>query len=121
MLHPEARLRAGRERLTALRLRLRGKHPRTRLQPWHEHLAGLSRRLRHSAAARLRLAQSRPRELARALHAVSPLATLERGYAILSNPASGEIVRSTAQAPPGSSLRARVADGEFDVRVGTKP
>ncbi len=120
-LHPSARLRMGRERLTALRLRLRGSHPRTRLQPWHEHLAGLSRRLRHSTAARLRLSQLRTRELARALHAVSPLATLQRGYAILSSPASGEIVRSTAQAQPGTSLRARVIDGEFDVRVEAKP
>jgi exodeoxyribonuclease VII large subunit len=120
MLHPGTRLRAGRERLTALRLRLRGNHPRTRLQPWHEHLAGLSRRLRHSVAARLRLAQSRSRELARALHAVSPLATLQRGYAILSDSASGEIVRSLAQAQPGTPLRARVADGEFDVRVEAK-
>jgi len=120
-LHPSARLRMGRERLNALRLRLRGSHPRTRLQPWHEHLAGLSRRLRHSTAARLRLSQLRTRELARALHAVSPLATLQRGYAILSSPASGEIVRSTAQAQPGRSLRARVIDGEFDVRVEPKP
>jgi exodeoxyribonuclease VII large subunit len=120
-LHPSARLRAGRERLTVLRLRLRGGHPRTRMQPWHEHLAALSRRLRHSTAARLRLSQLRTRELARALHAVSPLATLQRGYAILSNPASGEIVRSTAQAQPGTPLRARVADGEFDVRVEPKP
>jgi exodeoxyribonuclease VII large subunit len=120
-LHPRARLRMGRERLNALRLRLRGSHPRTRLQPWHEHLAGLSRRLRHSTAARLRLSQLRTRELARALHAVSPLATLQRGYAILSSPASGEIVRSTAQAQPGRSLRARVIDGEFDVRVEPKP
>jgi exodeoxyribonuclease VII large subunit len=120
-LHPRARLRAGRERLTALRLRLRGSHPRTHMQPWHEHLVGLSRRLRHSTAARLRLSQLRTRELARALHAISPLATLQRGYAILSNPANGEIVRSTAQAQPGISLRARVADGEFDVRVESKP
>jgi exodeoxyribonuclease VII large subunit len=121
MLHPGVRLRAGRERLSALRLRLRGSHPRRRMQPWRERLAGLSRRLRHSAAARLRLSQLRTQELARALHAISPLATLQRGYAILSNPASGEIVRSITQTQPGSSLRARVADGEFDVRVETKP
>ena len=120
MLHPSARLRAGRERLRALRLRLRGKHPRVHLQQWREHLAGLSRRLRNSTAARLRLSQLRSRELARALNAVSPLATLQRGYAILSNPATGEVVRSATQAQPGLALRARVADGEFDVRVETK-
>ncbi len=120
MLHPGARLRAGRERLRGLRLRLRGSHPRSRVQQWREHLHGLSRRLRGSTAARLQLAESRSRELARALNAISPLATLQRGYAILTNPATGEIVRSTTQAPPHTPLRARVADGEFDVRVDTK-
>jgi exodeoxyribonuclease VII large subunit len=120
MLHPSTRLRAGRERLRALRLRLRGNHPGAHLQQWREQLAALSRRLRNSTAARLRLSQLRSRELARALHAVSPLATLQRGYAILSNPATGEVVRSTTQAQPGLALRARVADGEFDVRVETK-
>jgi exodeoxyribonuclease VII large subunit len=121
MLHPGARLRAGRDRLRGLRLRLRANHPRTTVRQGHERLRGLSRRLRSSMAARMQLAQSRSRELARALQAISPLATLQRGYTILSNPASGEIVRSTVQAPAGTPLRARVADGEFDVRVETKP
>jgi len=120
MLHPGTRLRAGRERLRGLRLRLRRSHPRSRVLLWREHLQGLSRRLRSSSAARLQLAGSRSRELARALNAVSPLATLQRGYAILTDPATGEIVRSVAQAHAGTPLRARVADGEFDVHVDTK-
>ena len=56
-------------------------------------------------------------ELARTLHAVSPLATLDRGYAILLDEASGRVVRSVAQASPGQSLRARVADGKIALRV----
>jgi exodeoxyribonuclease VII large subunit len=120
MLHPGARLRAGRDRLRGLRMRLGINHPRSHVLQWREHLHGLSRRLRGATGARLQLAHSRSRELARALNAVSPLATLQRGYAILVNPATGEIIRSATQAPAGTSLHARVADGEFDVRVDTR-
>ncbi len=49
------------------------------------------------------------------LVAVSPLATLERGYAIVRRQADGRIVSSTAHVGAGDALRIRVADGEFDV------
>ncbi|MFF9684931.1 exodeoxyribonuclease VII large subunit [Streptomyces sp. NPDC014623] len=49
--------------------------------------------------------------------ALSPAATLERGYAVLQRP-DGHVVRSPADAgPPGEELRARVSEGEFTVRV----
>ena len=120
MLHPRARLRAGFERLRGLRLRLRARHPRARLSAWGENLDALARSLRNAAAARLRMSRLRSRELARALEAVGPLATLQRGYAILSDPATGRVIRSAAQAPAGTRLHARVADGEFDARVESK-
>ena len=43
------------------------------------------------------------RELARALNAVSPLATLQRGYAIVIDGDNGRVVRSVAQAKPGTT------------------
>ncbi|MEU0130595.1 exodeoxyribonuclease VII large subunit [Streptomyces sp. NPDC006289] len=49
--------------------------------------------------------------------ALSPAATLERGYAVLQRP-GGHVVRSPADAgAPGEELRARVSEGEFTVRV----
>jgi exodeoxyribonuclease VII large subunit len=49
--------------------------------------------------------------------ALSPAATLERGYAVLQRP-DGHVVRSPADAgEPGDELRARVSEGEFTVRV----
>ncbi|MGW1819542.1 exodeoxyribonuclease VII large subunit [Streptomyces sp. NPDC002125] len=49
--------------------------------------------------------------------ALSPAATLERGYAVLQRP-DGHVVRSPADAGvPGGELRARVSEGEFTVRV----
>ncbi|WP_406383676.1 exodeoxyribonuclease VII large subunit [Streptomyces sp. NBC_01618] len=49
--------------------------------------------------------------------ALSPAATLERGYAVLQR-ADGHVVRAPADAGPvGDVLRARVSGGEFAVRV----
>jgi exodeoxyribonuclease VII large subunit len=116
-LHPRVRLRVGRERLGGLRTRLRMLHPRTQLRLEADHLRAFSDRMRRAAHSRLREARLRVNELARALNAVSPLATLERGYAILSDPASSAVIRSVQQAAPGARLQARVADGQFIVRV----
>ncbi|GAA4070603.1 MULTISPECIES: exodeoxyribonuclease VII large subunit [Streptomyces] len=48
--------------------------------------------------------------------ALSPAATLERGYAVLQR-AGGEVVRSPDEVAPGEDLRARVAEGELHVTV----
>jgi exodeoxyribonuclease VII large subunit len=48
--------------------------------------------------------------------ALSPAATLRRGYAVLQRP-DGTAVRAPADVTPGDRLRARVAEGDFTVRV----
>ncbi|WP_028813068.1 exodeoxyribonuclease VII large subunit [Streptomyces flavidovirens] len=48
--------------------------------------------------------------------ALSPAATLERGYAVLQRN-DGAVVRSPQEVTAGDELRARVAEGEFAVRV----
>ena len=55
--------------------------------------------------------------LGRALHAVGPLATLGRGYAILRDSADGRVLRSVAGLAPGTPLLALLADGEADLGV----
>jgi len=51
------------------------------------------------------------------LEGISPLATLERGYAVVRRRADEEIVRSVEQVGPGERLRVRVRDGEFGAVV----
>ena len=58
--------------------------------------------------------------LARALHSLSPFATLSRGYAIVRDPATGVIVCDASQVSPGQTLEARLAAGEIEVQVTTK-
>ncbi|MDQ1303023.1 MAG: exodeoxyribonuclease large subunit, partial [Pseudomonadota bacterium] len=50
------------------------------------------------------------------LQTVSPLSTLERGYALVLD-AGGTVVRSTKQVQPGDPITARVADGVIKATV----
>ena len=102
-------------RLAALEARLRQHDPTVRV--------ALTRRRIDAATARLaRLVlevTARPqRQLERArlrLHALSPLAVLNRGYAIIyleqGADAADTILRSGAQAQPNQTIRARLAQG----------
>jgi exodeoxyribonuclease VII large subunit len=55
--------------------------------------------------------------LSRALQAVSPLATLERGYAIVTRLPGGEIIRDAARVAPGCQIDTRLARGHLRCRV----
>ena len=51
------------------------------------------------------------------LHSLSPLAVLDRGYALVIG-AEGSLIRSIAQINPGDRLTTRLADGAFTSQVG---
>jgi len=55
--------------------------------------------------------------LARALDAMSPLATVARGYAIVERQRDGTIVRCHDQVGPGERIEARLAHGRLLCRV----
>lgn len=115
--HPRLRLHAGAQRLAQLKARLDQQHPHAVLLRRHETLTTYLRRLHTRTATGLHTRALKLGELARALNAISPLATLQRGYAILIDTGSDHVVRSPAQVTVNARLRARVAGGEFDVRV----
>jgi exodeoxyribonuclease VII large subunit len=50
------------------------------------------------------------------LHSLSPLAVLDRGYALVLN-SEGSVVRSVGKLAPGDPLVTRLADGSFTSRV----
>jgi len=103
-------------RLERLHARLMAQHPRARLPLLARRLAEQDQRLRRALAHVLERRQTRLRHAGHALHAVSPLATLERGYAILLD-VEGKVVRSVRDAAIDMKLRARLADGELALRV----
>lgn len=99
---------------------LRSATPRRRLQQLRERLAALAPRPRAAVARHLERDRLRLRGLARSLEAVSPLATIARGYSILRRE-DGSVVRSVFDTTPGEALDARVVDGSLRVRVESAP
>ena len=95
---------------------LRATRPARRLAVLNERLAALGPRPQAAIVRRLHGDTLRLRAIARSLEAVSPLATVARGYAILQRD-DGHVVRSTADAAAGDRLSARVGDGQLRLRV----
>ena len=104
-------------RLAARRAELVSLSPQRQLSGLAHRFALLQARLSPALAARVELARSRFHGTSRALHAVSPLATLERGYAIALRAADGAILTDSGQAPPGTDVELRLSRGRLRARV----
>jgi exodeoxyribonuclease VII large subunit len=98
------------------RSRLWQASPVARVRSTAARQAALYARLRAAALASLHLARERLSPLVRTLNAVSPLATLDRGYAIVSR-VGGAIVRSAAEVSPGTPIEVRLAVGKIRAKV----
>lgn len=106
-----AREQAG---LDALRSRPALADPRSLLDQRDDELVGLRERMRRTLGHRLdRAADDIDHHRARA-RALSPLATLRRGYAVLQD-GDGHVVTSVGGVAEGSPLSVRVADGRIHV------
>lgn len=104
-----------RTRLTATARQLRD--PRARMRAQRLRIDELGERARRGAEAAVRFARERTQRGAGRLHALSPLAVLQRGYAIARDPANGEVVRSAAALAVGRRLEVLFAAGRARVRV----
>lgn len=136
--HPGSRLRQHAQRLDELEQRLqRAVHrrldrsrvrlgnaeallgrssPARRLAALRLRLDGARRRLPTCMHRRLQQATERWQRSARTLHAVSPLATLDRGYAIVLDPV-GHVVTDSSHLAPGDRIEARLARGAVRATV----
>lgn len=112
----ERRLERARARLAGLRTRLWAHTPAHRVARWSWRLDTGRWRLHQAMAHLLTRRAERLARAAQTLDAVSPLATLSRGYAILSLP-QGDIPRDAAALAPGQAVRARLARGRLWCRV----
>ncbi|MEZ5465593.1 MAG: exodeoxyribonuclease VII large subunit [Lysobacteraceae bacterium] len=109
-------LRDARLRIDGLHARLLRQHPANELPQRRQHLQRLLDDLRRPLLQRLRGRAERLSGLARALNAVNPLATLERGYAILDRE-NGGVITDAREVKVDERLRARLAHGELTLRV----
>jgi exodeoxyribonuclease VII large subunit len=88
---------------------------RSVLERRRERLDQTHSRLRRAPALAVERKRARLEHAAGRLRALSPHATLERGYAIVR--AGGEIVRSRSGVESGDEIAVQVADGQFGARV----
>ena len=79
--------------------------------------AALYSRLRAAGSTLLGRAGHRLDLAARALHGVSPLATLDRGFAIVTRAADGTLLRRADAVEVGAEIEARLARGRLRARV----
>ncbi len=100
----QIQLRGSGQRLARADPRQRVEEARRRA---HALAAALELRLTHI----LDLRREQARGIALRLHALSPLATLERGFAIIRREHDGALLSSVRQITPGERLSIRVADG----------
>jgi exodeoxyribonuclease VII large subunit len=91
------------QRLATARAELSGASPAARVATLLQRASHAGLRLVPAMRHRLSRKLGRLETAARALNAISPLATLARGYAIVTLAASGAIVHDPAQAPPGTN------------------
>jgi exodeoxyribonuclease VII large subunit len=100
-----------------LRTQLRVNNPATRLQHYHKQLAYLNQQIATGIRYQLERKTRTLADHVRALNTVSPLATLERGYAIVSRADNKTILRSSDQVACGEQVRARLAHGQLLCKV----
>ncbi|KIH76456.1 Exodeoxyribonuclease VII large subunit [Geoalkalibacter ferrihydriticus] len=110
-----ARLALLRERVNGLERRLRS--PRQQIRQWREHEQYLEKRLQRGLSQHLRRRHEQLAAAAARLDALSPLAVLARGYAIVLREKDGRAVRDAAQVAVGEAVRVRLGQGQLNARV----
>lgn len=95
---------------------LRGLNPARCLEIYRLRLTELERRLRTAEYQRLERQKMRLEMAQRALQAVNPQATLERGYAIATGP-TGKILHTASQVQAGAPIEIRLARGRIHSEV----
>jgi len=103
--------------LELVRTRLLQRSPAIEVQHSVNRLAELNRRLKSIGTGSVDRLQNRFKLAERALRSVSPLATLERGYAIVSDTESGKILSDASATKPGKKITARLAHGSLSATV----
>jgi exodeoxyribonuclease VII large subunit len=111
-----ARLERERGGLAALRTRPVLAAPQRMVDERAAQVAALLDRSRRTLDHRLARAASELEHTLARVVALSPAATLQRGYAVLQRE-DGAVVRDPDQVASGEALRARVAEGDFTVTV----
>lgn len=106
-------------RLAEAGTRLQRNSPRHLLRDYRARYESLHARLQAAVSQQTAHLRHRLALAQRALHTVSPLATLSRGFAIVTGE-DGSVVTDAAAVAPGQQIHAHLARGSFAARVTAK-
>ncbi len=110
------RLRTPATRIAAFATRLERHHPGTRLSLARRRFDRATESLARLATSTIANRTARAGHASARLHALSPIAVLNRGYALVYS-ADGQLLRDAANTQPGESIRARLAKGTLEAEV----
>jgi exodeoxyribonuclease VII large subunit len=121
----QTKLRHNKNLVEAIRAKLWQHNPAVTINNYKQKQDYLSKRLITVTRHKLERLNQRLLNDSQTLHAVSPLATLNRGYALVIHHTSGQIIRSIKQLRPGDMVETRLAEGRFtsqikDIEKGAK-
>jgi exodeoxyribonuclease VII large subunit len=114
------RLDLARQVLDQRQRELRRLSPQSHIDAWRQQVDDLSRRAGRALTSSLALHRSALAGVGARLRSLSPVATLERGYAVVRLKAAGLVVRRVDQVTSGDELAIRVQDGEFEAVTRSK-
>ena len=112
-----ATLRHGATGLQVLGRQLHSHSPVRRLATLTQRLQGLPPRLVATMQSSLRGHRERLAAIIRELQAVSPLATMQRGYSVLRTLDAHHVIGSVGDIRPGEHLEALLADGRAELEA----
>ncbi|MFP1979596.1 exodeoxyribonuclease VII large subunit [Lonsdalea quercina] len=110
------RLRQSLRRQEHLQQRLLQQPPQPRIHRAQQHIQQLNYRLQHALDKQIGQNKQRFGEACSHLQAVSPLATLARGYSVTTT-SSGEVLKKAGQIAAGDTLSTRLQDGWVESQV----
>jgi len=109
--------RTARARLEGLAARRALARPHERLHELARRVDDLDARLRRGLRSRLDQLQAQLASRSAALHALSPLQVLGRGYTVTRVAGTGQVVQESGQAPVGTRIETRLTRGRLVSRV----
>jgi exodeoxyribonuclease VII large subunit len=112
----DTRIREHSRRVDALTSVIFRHDPRQRIALARHNFSAGQARLERVLERAIDARRARLERLAARLQSLSPLAVLERGYALVTD-ADGKLVRSAGQVATGEMMKTRLSDGQFTSRV----
>ncbi len=106
--------------LNKLSIRLENQSPKSRLAESRIKLTSLHKDLRYMTEQAIDQRRQQLMTLTRTLEAVSPLGTLNRGYAIVSSTKNGQIIHDARQVTENEKILIQLATGRLSARVDKK-